>query len=129
MVGRLPGRGRLAGEAVVLGAHYDHLGIGAPVAGDSIYNGAFDNASGTAGMLAVAEAFVRSGARPSRSVKRAQVQIRVMLLPQDFDAGTEGVSENQNVPASATRNRSCLNRIAENSPEFRASSLPTPTVA
>ncbi len=68
VVGRLPGRGRLVEEAVVLGAHYDHLGIGAPVAGDSIYNGAFDNASGTAGMLAVAEAFVRSGARPSRSV-------------------------------------------------------------
>ncbi|MGH7629221.1 MAG: M20/M25/M40 family metallo-hydrolase [Gemmatimonadales bacterium] len=68
VVGRLPGRGRLAQEAVVLGAHYDHLGVGAPVAGDSIYNGAFDNASGTAGMLAVAEAFVRSGVRPARSV-------------------------------------------------------------
>jgi hypothetical protein len=68
VVARLPGRGRLSGEAVVLGAHYDHLGIGAPVAGDSIYNGAFDNATGTAGMLAVAEAFVRSGARPARSV-------------------------------------------------------------
>ncbi len=68
VVGRLPGRGRLADEAVVLGAHYDHLGVGTPVGGDSIYNGAFDNASGTAGMLAVAEAFVRSGVRPARSV-------------------------------------------------------------
>jgi Zn-dependent M28 family amino/carboxypeptidase len=68
VVGRLAGRGRLADQAVVLGAHYDHLGIGPPVAGDSIYNGALDNASGTAGMLAVAEAFVRSGARPARSV-------------------------------------------------------------
>jgi Zn-dependent M28 family amino/carboxypeptidase len=68
IVGRLPGRGPLADQAVVLGAHYDHLGIGAPVGGDSIYNGAFDNASGTAGMLAVAEAFVRSGVRPARSL-------------------------------------------------------------
>ncbi len=68
VVGRLRGRGRLADEAVVLGAHYDHLGIGAPVGGDSIYNGAFDNASGTGGMLAVAEAFARAGARPSRSI-------------------------------------------------------------
>jgi Zn-dependent M28 family amino/carboxypeptidase len=68
VIGRLPGRGRLAEEAVVLGAHYDHLGVGAPVGGDSIYNGAADNASGTSGMLAVAEAFVRSGARPARSV-------------------------------------------------------------
>jgi hypothetical protein len=68
IVGRLPGRGALANEVVVLGAHYDHLGVGVVVAGDSIYNGAFDNASGTAGMLAVAEAFVRSGARPARSI-------------------------------------------------------------
>jgi Zn-dependent M28 family amino/carboxypeptidase len=68
VVGRLPGSGRLAQEAVVFGAHYDHLGIGPAVAGDSIYNGAFDNASGTAGMLTVAEAFVRAGARPARSV-------------------------------------------------------------
>ena len=68
VVGRLRGRGPLANEVVVLGAHYDHLGVGAAVAGDSIYKGAFDNASGTAGMLAVAEAFVRSGARPARSI-------------------------------------------------------------
>jgi Zn-dependent M28 family amino/carboxypeptidase len=68
VVARLRGSGRLADEAVVLGAHYDHLGIGVPVGNDSIYNGAFDNASGTAGMLAVAEAFVKSGTRPSRSI-------------------------------------------------------------
>ncbi len=68
VVGRFPGRGRLANEVVILGAHYDHLGVGVPVAGDSIYNGAFDNASGTAGMLAVAEAFVQARARPGRSV-------------------------------------------------------------
>lgn len=68
VIARLPGRERLASEAVVLGAHYDHLGIGPPVGGDSIYNGAIDNASGTAGMLAVAEALVRSGARPARSI-------------------------------------------------------------
>ena len=68
IVGRLQGRGPRANEVVILGAHYDHLGVGAPVAGDSIYNGAFDNASGTAGMLAVAEAFVRAGVRPARSI-------------------------------------------------------------
>jgi len=68
VIARLPGRGPRAGEAVVLGAHYDHLGIGPPVNGDSIYNGAIDNASGSAGMLAVAEALVESGVRPARSV-------------------------------------------------------------
>jgi Zn-dependent M28 family amino/carboxypeptidase len=68
VVGRLPGRGPLAAEAVLIGGHYDHLGIGLPVAGDSIYNGAQDNASGTAGVLALAEAFVVAGARPARSL-------------------------------------------------------------
>src|SRR5918994_451423 len=68
VLGRLPGRGPLAREAVLIGGHYDHFGIGAPVDGDSIYNGAEDNASGTAAVLAAAEAFVRSGVRPGRSL-------------------------------------------------------------
>lgn len=68
VVARLKGRGRLAGEAVVVGGHYDHLGIRAPVGGDSIYNGAEDNASGTAAVLTAAEAFVRSGVQPARSI-------------------------------------------------------------
>jgi Zn-dependent M28 family amino/carboxypeptidase len=68
VLGRWPGRGPLAHEAVLIGGHYDHFGIGAPVDGDSIYNGAQDNASGTAGVLATAEAFFRSGVRTSRSL-------------------------------------------------------------
>jgi Zn-dependent M28 family amino/carboxypeptidase len=68
VVARLKGRGRLAGEVVVIGGHYDHLGIRAPVNGDSIYNGAEDNASGTAAVLTAAEAFVRSGVQPARSI-------------------------------------------------------------
>jgi Zn-dependent M28 family amino/carboxypeptidase len=68
VLGRLPGRGPLAKEAVLIGGHYDHFGIGAPVDGDSIYNGAEDNASGTAAVLAAAEAFVRSGVRTGRSL-------------------------------------------------------------
>ncbi len=68
VLGRLPGRGPLAKEAVLIGGHYDGFGIGAPQDGDSIYNGAEDNASGTAAVLTAAEAFVRSGVRPSRSL-------------------------------------------------------------
>jgi Zn-dependent M28 family amino/carboxypeptidase len=68
VLGRWPGKGPLAREAVLVGGHYDHFGIGAPVNGDSIYNGAEDNASGTAGVLAAAEGFVRSGVHPSRSI-------------------------------------------------------------
>jgi len=68
VLARWPGRGRLAREAVLIGGHYDHFGIGAPVNGDSIYNGAEDNASGTAGVMTTAEAFVRSGVHAARSL-------------------------------------------------------------
>lgn len=68
VIGKLPGRGRLASEVVVLGGHYDHFGIRTPVNGDSIYNGAEDNASGTAAMIVAAEAFVSSGVEPLRSI-------------------------------------------------------------
>jgi Zn-dependent M28 family amino/carboxypeptidase len=68
VLGRWPGKGALAREAVLIGGHYDHFGIAAPVDGDSIYNGAEDNASGTAGVLATAEAFVRSGVHTGRSL-------------------------------------------------------------
>ena len=68
VLGRWPGRGPLADEAVLIGGHYDHFGVGAPVNGDSIYNGALDNASGTAAVLTAAEAFVRSRVHPGRSI-------------------------------------------------------------
>jgi Zn-dependent M28 family amino/carboxypeptidase len=68
VVARLPGHGPHKAEAVLIGGHYDHFGIGTPVDGDSIYNGAEDNASGTAAVLAVAEAMTRSGVRPDRSI-------------------------------------------------------------
>jgi Zn-dependent M28 family amino/carboxypeptidase len=68
VLGRWPGRGPLADEAVLIGGHYDHFGIGAPVNGDSIYNGALDNASGTAAVLTAAEAFARSRVRTGRSI-------------------------------------------------------------
>ena len=68
VLGRLPGAGSRSGEVVLLGAHYDHLGLGSPIDGDSIYNGAIDNASGTAGMLAIAEACATASLRPARSI-------------------------------------------------------------
>ena len=55
------------GETVLLGAHHDHLGVGAPVDGDAIYNGAIDNASGVAATLEVARSFL-SGPAPRRSL-------------------------------------------------------------
>ena len=57
VVGVVRGRDpRLSKQYVALTAHWDHLGIGTPVNGDSIYNGAFDNASGVASVLAIARA-------------------------------------------------------------------------
>jgi len=55
-------------EYVVYTAHWDHLGMNPELAGDQIYNGALDNASGTAGMLEIAEAFTRLETPPDRSV-------------------------------------------------------------
>lgn len=67
VVGILPGTSR-AGEFVMYTAHWDHLGVGKPDAsGDRIYNGAVDNAAGTAQLLEVARTFV-VGPRPQRSV-------------------------------------------------------------
>jgi Zn-dependent M28 family amino/carboxypeptidase len=68
VLARRPGRGPLSKEAVFVGGHYDHFGVSSPVQGDSIYNGAEDNASGTAAVLACAEAFVRSGIPTGRSI-------------------------------------------------------------
>ena len=68
VLGRWPGQGRLASEAVLITGHYDHFGIGTAVDGDSIYNGAEDNASGTAAVLAAAEAFARGRVRTARSM-------------------------------------------------------------
>jgi Zn-dependent M28 family amino/carboxypeptidase len=57
----------LSKQYVVLSAHWDHLGIGTPVNGDSIYNGAEDNASGVADLLAVARV-AAAQPRPKRSL-------------------------------------------------------------
>ena len=54
-------------EYILVTSHYDHFGIGEPIDGDSIYNGAYDNASGTALIMAMASA-LSSGRAPERSI-------------------------------------------------------------
>ncbi len=69
VVAVLPGSDpSLRNEYVVLSGHFDHVGVGLPVDGDSIYNGADDDASGTAGILEVAEALASLAEAPRRSV-------------------------------------------------------------
>ncbi len=58
----------LKDEYVAVGAHYDHIGIGVPVNGDAIYNGADDDGSGTTALLAMAEALAKAPKHPKRSV-------------------------------------------------------------
>jgi Zn-dependent M28 family amino/carboxypeptidase len=58
----------LASQSVIVTAHYDHKGIGPVVNGDSIYNGAEDNASGVAAMLAAAQALARLPQPPKRTL-------------------------------------------------------------
>jgi Zn-dependent M28 family amino/carboxypeptidase len=62
-----------AGEAVIYSAHWDHFGTRAPLPNDPpdadrIYNGAYDNATGVAGVLEIAKAFARAPQKPARSI-------------------------------------------------------------
>jgi hypothetical protein len=68
VVGIVRGRDpKLASTYVAFGAHLDHVGIGAPVAGDSIYNGADDDGSGSIGVLAIARSIQGMPTKPRRS--------------------------------------------------------------
>ena len=64
-------------EYIIYSGHWDHFGIGKAIDGDSIYNGSVDNASGTAGLLAIAEAF-----KKSKPTKRSIVFIAVTAEEQ-----------------------------------------------
>jgi Peptidase family M28 len=68
IVAKLPGSDRnLSKQYVVVSAHLDHLGVGAPINGDAIYNGAMDDASGVAAVLDIAHR-LKTGQTPRRSV-------------------------------------------------------------
>jgi hypothetical protein len=83
-------------EAVVIGAHFDHVGIGPPVDGDSIYTGADDDGTGTAAVLEIARDLA-SGRPPRRTV--------VVLLSTAEEAGMLGTHwyiRNPTVPLERT---------------------------
>lgn len=66
IIGMIPGR--RSSEYVVVGAHFDHVGMDVDLDGDRIYNGADDNASGVSAALQIARAFTESGVQPERNV-------------------------------------------------------------
>lgn len=85
VVGLVPGsHPERRGETVLYTAHYDGLGIGPPVDGDSIYNGAYDNAGGVAILLEVARAFAAQPTAPERSA--------LVLFTTAEEAGLLGAS-------------------------------------
>lgn len=97
VVARLPGsNASLANTAVVFSAHLDHIGIGTAVNGDTIYNGAFDNALGTGALIETARALAGLPERPARSMVFAFVTAEERgLVGSDFFA--------HNLPAAVGR--------------------------
>ncbi len=69
VIGILPGKHpEMKDSYVIVTAHYDHLGIGEPVKGDSIYNGVFDNAAGVSACLEMARVVSEENRPPQRSI-------------------------------------------------------------
>jgi hypothetical protein len=96
LVGLIPGTdNKLKNEYVVHSAHLDHVGIGRPLNGDSIFNGAHDNASGVASLLEIARIYKTSGAKPRRSVLIVMVTAEEMgLLGSSYFAANPTVPKN-----------------------------------
>jgi peptidase M28-like protein len=93
----LPGSDpQLKNEYVVYTAHADHLGIGDPVNGDNIYNGAADNASGTAALLEIARAFSSMPTAPKRSLL-----FLVVTGEEEGLLGSDFYARNPTVPMSS----------------------------
>lgn len=68
IISMIPGSDKnLKSSYIIVSAHYDHLGIGPAINGDSIYNGAFDNAAGVSALLEIAR-YINSNERPKRSL-------------------------------------------------------------
>jgi hypothetical protein len=98
---------------VVLSAHMDHVGIGRPDAtGDSIYNGADDNASGTAALMAIARAFASLPEAPARSILFVAVSGEEKGL-----LGSRWFADHPTVPLDAMVANINLDMIGRNAPD------------
>ena len=119
VIGILPGTNpALKQEAVLYTAHYDHLGRGLPDAqGDDIYNGALDNASGTAAVLCLAGAFARADTKPQRTLVFMPVTGEELGL-----YGSTWYARHPVIPLERTAvviNKDCMNHFGRRS-EFSA---------
>jgi Zn-dependent M28 family amino/carboxypeptidase len=84
---------KLKNEYVVISAHLDHVGVGLPINGDTIYNGAMDNASGVASLIEVARHLKAAGIHPRRSILFAAV-----TAEEKGDLGSEYFAHHPTVP-------------------------------
>ncbi|MFI5208491.1 MAG: M20/M25/M40 family metallo-hydrolase [Gemmatimonadales bacterium] len=100
VVGMLPGRGALAGQAVIMGAHFDHLGTGrfGSLAPDSgrIHHGADDNASGVALVLERARTLRQQGPRAARA--RRAIYFVLFSGEEEGDLGSAWFADHLPVP-------------------------------
>jgi Zn-dependent M28 family amino/carboxypeptidase len=103
----------LRDEYVIVTAHYDHVGIGRPVNGDSIYNGADDDASGTAALIWIAESLAAAEKSPARSIVFAAVTGEEMGL-----LGTRWLISNPPIPLERTVANFNIEMIARPDPEI-----------
>jgi Zn-dependent M28 family amino/carboxypeptidase len=93
LIGLIPGSDpALKDEHIVYVAHLDHFGIGQPVKGDSIYNGAHDNSSGVAILLEIAKTFRALRVAPKRSIVIVVTGEESGLLGSDYFANNPTVS-------------------------------------
>lgn len=112
-IGWLPGSDpELRNEYVIFTAHMDHVGVGEPVDGDSIYNGADDDASGTATIMEVAEAFAARERAPRRSLVFMTVSGEEKGL-----LGSEWYSEHPVFPLESTVANINLDMVGRNWPD------------
>lgn len=86
----------LANEVIVLTGHLDHVGIGTPVNGDAIYNGAMDNAAGIATLLEVARGFSEAPVKPKRPIL-----ILAVTAEEKGLVGSDYYARNPTVPKGA----------------------------
>lgn len=98
VVGRVAGSDpRLGSQAVVFSAHWDHLGVGVPVNGDKIYNGAVDNATGCGVVLDIARVWAQLAPKPKRSA------IFLFVTAEESGLlGSQYYGEHPEVPARQT---------------------------
>ena len=114
VVALLPGSDpALRDSYVVISAHFDHVGVGlADAHGDSIFNGADDNASGTAALLAAAQAFASLPERPARSI--------VFLAVSGEEMGLQGAMNwvaHPSVPLNRVVANINLDMVGRNAPD------------